>query len=166
MLALADGGVEALTVEAVCLRAGKTRGSYYHHFESADDFERQLLAWWRRKFTTLLIEKAERATLPATRLDYLNVLVSRLDPRIERAVRHMAGRSACAGQICQEADARRVDFLARLYEQSARYTDKDARTLAQIEYAAWVGLLSVAPDIGPQDMLEMYDGFLRLTGRG
>lgn len=40
--ALREGGPEALTIEALTRRAGKTRGSFYHHFPDHAGFARTL----------------------------------------------------------------------------------------------------------------------------
>jgi len=163
--ALAADGPDGLGLEAMCERAGKTRGSYYHHFDSAGDFQKQLLMWWESTYTHKLIEKIDRAGHINPKLDHLNQLVAHLDPRIERAVRHLSGRNEEAALTCRAVDETRINFLARLYSRSPRFNNDDAKMLAQIEYAAWIGFLMIAPDSPPQKMLEMYNGFLRLTAR-
>ena len=164
--ALADDGPQGLTVEAMCERAQKTRGSFYHHFESAGDFQKQLILWWKKTYTRDLIEKVERLGQPGQKLDHLNQLAAHLDPRIEQAFRRLAARSSDAALTCRQVDDTRIAYLARLYAQSPRYSAEEAQMLARIEYAAWVGFQLVAPDATPDEMLEMYQGFLKLTGRG
>ncbi|MFN3260463.1 MAG: helix-turn-helix domain-containing protein [Pikeienuella sp.] len=44
--AIEEEGPSGLTVEALTRRAGKTRGSFYHHFESQGAFLRALAAAW------------------------------------------------------------------------------------------------------------------------
>ncbi len=164
--ALADNGPEGLTVEAMCTRANKTRGSFYHHFDSAADFQKKLLLWWEKTYTHDLIEKIDRLGLPGQKLDHLNQLAAHLDPDIEQAFRRLATRSKDAAIICHRADNIHIDYLAKLYEQSPRFSARQAAMLARIEYAAFVGFQLVAPDAKPQEMLEMYQAFLKFTGRG
>ena len=163
--ALAQEGPDGLTIDAMCTRAGKTRGSYYHHFSSAGDFLEQLLGWWEKTYTHEIIEKVERLGQPSDKLDYLNQLVAHFDPHLEQAFRALATRSKEATLTCQNIDKTRIDYLAEQYLQSPRYNALDAKILAQIEYAAWVGFQLISPEAKPQDMLQMYNGFLRLTGR-
>ena len=165
LVALAQGGPEGLTVEAMCERAERTRGSFYHHFSSAGDFRAQLLAFWRQTFTDALIEKSERVSSASQKLDCLNQLAAHLDPAIEQGVRRLAAAHEDAGEICRQVDARRTQYLARLYRQSGHYDDESALMLAKIEYAAWVGFQLTEPDAKPAEMLAMYDAFLRITGR-
>ncbi len=166
LAAMAEQGPGGLTIEALCGRAQKTRGSFYHHFESAGDFQQQLLLWWEKSYTHDLIEKVERLGQPGQKLDHLNQLAAHLDPRIEQAFRRLAARSSDAALTCRRVDDSRISYLARLYAQSPRFSAQDAKMLARIEYAAWVGFQLVAPDAKPDEMLEMYQGFLKLTGRG
>ena len=45
--ALSEGGVGAVTIDALCRRVGKTKGSFYSHFPTMSDFIRQLGERWR-----------------------------------------------------------------------------------------------------------------------
>ncbi len=169
--ALTNDGPDGLTVEAMCTRADKTRGSYYHHFKSASDFQKQLLAWWEKIYTHDLIERvgrpgqASEKEQASEKLDHLNQLAAYLDPRIEQAFRRLAARSEDAAFTCRSVDETRIGYLARLYEQSPRYSADEAQMLARIEYAAWVGFQLIAPEAKPQEMVKMYEAFLHLTGR-
>jgi len=165
LAALADEGPDGLTIEALCERAQKTRGSYYHHFNSGAAFVEQLLGWWLKTYTRDLIEKVERLGHHGEKLDHLNQLAAHLDPRIEQAFRRLGARNQQAARTCRAVDDARIDYLADLYGQSPRFSADEARMLAQIEYAAWVGFQVIAPDAKPQEMLHMYEMFLRLTGR-
>ena len=165
MAAMAKDGPAGLTLEAMCARTNKTRGSFYHHFASAADFQKKLLVWWEKTCTHDLIEKIERLGQSGQNLDHLNQLAAHFDPRIEKAFRRLAASSKGAARTCRSVDNARIAYLTKLYQLSPRYSPEEAQMLAQIEYAAWVGFLLVAPDAGPREMLEMYQAFLKLTGR-
>lgn len=164
--ALAHNGPAGLTVEALCERAKKTRGSFYSHFEGTEDFLKSLADHWRETFTDMLIKASNAQGKAAARLDHLNQLAARLDPRIEQGIRKLASSDDGVAQVCALVDQRRMDFLAGLYELSGRFDAADARMLARIEYAAFVGFQQIAPDAPPSQMRDMYQGFMRLTGRG
>jgi AcrR family transcriptional regulator len=158
-------GPDALVLEALCQRARRTRGSFYHHFDSIDEFIAELAAHWRQTHTLDLIAKADGRRTPRERLDHLNSLAVALDPRIEQGVRRLAARHAAVEAVCHTVDAERVAYLARLYEASGRYSSAQALALARIEYAAFVGLQIVAPDARPKELRALYESFLALTGR-
>jgi AcrR family transcriptional regulator len=48
---LGSEGEKALTIERLCQVAGRTKGSFYHHFKSYDDFVNALLEYWQSECT-------------------------------------------------------------------------------------------------------------------
>ena len=165
MVAMSETGPDGLTIDAICARAGKTRGSFYHHFKSTDIYLNELVLWWKKCFTLDVIEKTEKHTKPSGKHDNLNQLAAHLDPKAEQAFRQLAARDKHAAQIVREVDDIRIAYLTRLYQHSSLYDDAQAAIIAKTEYAAWVGFQLIEPDASPAQMLEMYQGFLALTGR-
>lgn len=163
--AMSDVGPDGLTIDAICKRANKTRGSFYHHFKSTDDYIAALLDWWKQTFTINIIEKTETRTQTSDKHDHLNNLAAHLDPRAEQAFRRLAARNEKAQLVVREVDQARLAYLTSLFAQSSRYSNDQAKMIAKIEYAAWVGFQLIEPDATPAQMLDMYQGFLQLTGR-
>ncbi len=161
--ALKDGGPDSLTVEELCTLASKTRGSFYFHFSTIDDFLRSLADYWTEEFTTRIIERAADGAFE--RLDLLNQLAGRLDPEIEQGMRQMAARNALISEIVQQADTERINFLSGLYGRSGKYTEDAAQALAKIEYAALIGFQLTMPEMTGEQSRKLYDQFLKLTGR-
>lgn len=166
LAALIEDGPAGLTIEAMCRRAGKTKGSFYAHFATTEAFLVGLAERWRATTTDALIKATERHDLAARKLDYLNRLVADLDPRLEQAMRRLALQDAAIAPFITGVDRARIDYLASLYARTDRYTDTEARALATVEYAAYLGLQQIAPDAGRATMKETYKVFLKLTGRG
>lgn len=121
LASLAETGPAALTVEALTNRAGRTRGSFYHHFDDREDFVDGVLNLWRR-------QTADIAASPGATL-------ADLDLALERGVRKMAG----AGSVVGAVDAERV---SRLRETHADPESPAATDYAQIAYAVFLGLLA------------------------
>lgn len=163
--ALAEGGPEALTIEALCTRAGRTRGSFYHHFATIDAYRAALAEHWRGVHTEEVIRRAETRSAPLGKLDLLNTLAAALDPRVERGFRRLAAADAAVATVCRAVDRRRIAYLSGLYQATGRFTDAEAEALARIEYAAFVGFQSIAPDATPAELRATYEAFLGLTGR-
>ncbi|MEM8751757.1 MAG: TetR family transcriptional regulator [Pseudomonadota bacterium] len=144
LAALREGGAGAIRLEAVTERAGKTRGSFYHHFESHDAFVAAMLALWRERQTEAPIAEADAAPDPAAAL---NALAARLDLALERAVRRLAAeREDWAAEVAA-VDAARIDRLRKLRPDPEGAAARDYATL---EYAAFVGLAELAPDAPPE----------------
>lgn len=166
LAALAEAGPAGVTLEALCARAGKTRGSFYAHFAGIEAFLAALAERWREFFTEALIVAAERQPRPAVKLDHLNRLAVRLDPRIEQGMRRLSALDEGVAAVCRAVDARRIGYLADLYRASGRYSDEEAQALARVEYAAFVGFQQIMPEAGSEALLATYRSFLTLTGRG
>mgnify|MGYP000959901085 CR=1 FL=1 len=48
---LKAAGASALTLESLCVAAGRTKGSFYHHFGTVEDVLVELARRWRRTET-------------------------------------------------------------------------------------------------------------------
>lgn len=155
-------GPDALTVERVCTEAGKTRGSFYFHFETTDAFFQEIAESWHQIFTT---EITQREFSKTDRLDLLNQLASRIDLELEVGMRQLALRNDTVLEIVSGADRERIAWLVKLYEQSGKFSADAANSLASIEYAAFVGFRIVDPELKPIDAKALYDAFLKFTNR-
>ncbi len=58
---LSECGFPFVTAAGLCQRLGVTRGSFYHHFDSFDDFIGGLMSYWRRTYTEDLVTRARAA---------------------------------------------------------------------------------------------------------
>ncbi|AKU95129.1 Transcriptional regulator, TetR family [Labilithrix luteola] len=134
---LRDQGYQALTIERICLLLEKTKGSFYHHFVDLEAYLAALLQQWEADLTEQPIAVSSReASLPgkAARLDDV---VLGLDHRLDRAVRAWALHDARAREAVSRVDERRLEYVAQLH-RAAKH--RNPRVLAEIEYAAFVGL--------------------------
>ena len=76
---LAEAGPAALRIDAMCVRAKRTKGSYYHHFSGREDFTDHLLHHWEQKLTEAVIKKTEQQQDPVEKLIALNRITDELD---------------------------------------------------------------------------------------
>jgi len=142
-------GAGALKLEALCAAAGKTRGSFYHHFADMEAFIAALLGRWVTMNTEDIIAAVEaeaaRAGGPDARRAALSRLAAALDPRAETAIRRFAGANHAAEHAVGKVDRMRIDYLARLNREEFGFSRRKAQTLALIEYSAFVGAQFLAP---------------------
>lgn len=157
-----ENGPSALTIDALCEASGKTRGSFYFHFGSIEEYQIALTSDWVDRFTSQIIRREPKTT---NRSDLLNELAGRLDLDLETGIRQLALISPAISTLVNQADQDRADWLASLYRESGRFDEQQAEMLAKIELAAFTGFRLIDPDMTPAEARELYDAFLELTGR-
>ena len=134
---LRDEGPEALTLERLCERVGRTKGSFYHHFTDMNELHAALFAAWRISQTELPIAAASTRNAPVSaRKARLDAHATQLDHRLESVLRAWALRDDNAARAVRAVDDRRLLFLEHLHRETG---ESDPRTCAQLEYAAFVG---------------------------
>jgi len=165
---LVEEGHRGLTIERLTTVTGKTRGSFYHHFGSADGFTARLLDDWREQHTERIARIAATDLEPSNRRALVHREAVRLDARIDIAIRRWAGADDKVLAACQGVDRRRMDVLVRdivaLAEAKGRVLPPvEVEMLARLEYAAFIGGQMLAPD-GKLDALPdigaLYDRML------
>ena len=133
---LSTKGVDALTLAKVCEVAGKTKGSFYHHFKDVGALREAMLSYWEEKHTLHIIEMAQQKATAKEKADVLNRLAAQADWGIERAMRLWAQQDDVALRAVRSVDRRRVAYLVGLYDGVA---PARAKQLAWIEYSALLG---------------------------
>ncbi|WP_284177916.1 TetR/AcrR family transcriptional regulator [Rhabdaerophilum sp. SD176] len=161
---LAESGPDALTIETACQRAKRSKGSFYHHFETIDAYLLAMAGAWRERHTEAVMRQVEKAGTAEEKLEALNIATSLLDQRIDQAMRSLATRHPGIAEICAWVDRHRTGFLARLHE-AAGLPPETARVLARIEYAAFLGLSILEPASTPAERQALYRHFLALLKR-
>ncbi len=154
---LASEGDAGLTVDALCERLERTKGSFYHHFEGRPGYVEDMLAEWERQATDRIIASGHSDAPVKERLRAVNRQASDLkNARLERAIRGWATREPQARRVQDRVDRKRLEFLVELCV--ARMKDpKAAELLARIIHLTLVGAQHVDP---PFEGEELY-GALR-----
>jgi len=142
-------GPTALTLERLCAAAGRTRGSFYHHFADHDTFIEALMQRWQWLHTNQVIEQVEQLAINqpgASRPMSLHEISSGLDHRLELEVRRLGNTHLLADAVLRQVDATRLAYLEKLYVESGNISKQKAFELARLEYALFVGLQTLWPD--------------------
>jgi AcrR family transcriptional regulator len=149
-------GAGALTIDRLSRRLGVTKGSFYHHFASREDFSHALLGHWETKLTRELIDASRGGAGFAERNRRLTELGERLsDPALETAIRAWALRDAEVARYQERVDRQRLAYLGELYgllgEGRTRASD-----LALIRYAFAVGAQQLLPPLEPAHLARVF----------
>lgn len=139
--ALAAGGPRALRADVLARELGVSRGSFYWHFQSLDDFHAQLLSFWTHVAVDKMIDQHERAAAsPQARLKAIVLHAFTTDLRFERAMRAWSLEAARVASALAEIDARRTAYLCRLL-RAAGHRQKSAAARARLMYTVFVGFV-------------------------
>ena len=160
---LGRDGLDALTIDRMALELGLTKGSFYHHFKNAADFEEQLLAYWANQY---LATSGARAVEAPARLALLDTLMEETFTPItepEMAIRMWAARDARARPYVEKIDRFRRQFLLEVF-RSLPAGEAEAQLMADMLYTITIGSLTTLPRVPPGRVLELYQEFKRLYG--
>jgi AcrR family transcriptional regulator len=163
--ALAEQGPAGLTIEALCRRAGKTKGSFYAHFPAIEAYLAALAGHWRETFTLRLMQETDKGGPAQDRLIALDRMALALDVGVEQGMRRLAQLDPGVAATCAEVDRERIGYLESLHGESGRFTPEEALALARIEYAAFVGFQQLDLGLSPQELHDCYGSFMRLLLR-
>ena len=162
LVALTEQGPSGLTIEALCRRAGKTKGSFYAHFQAIEAYLSALAGHWRETHTHHLMREADKGGPAQERLVTLDRLALALDFHVEQGMRRLAQLDPGVAAICAEVDRERIAYLETLHGESGRFTPQEALALARVEYAAYIGFQQLDLGLSPQELHDCYGSFMRL----
>ncbi|HER26507.1 MAG TPA: TetR/AcrR family transcriptional regulator [Rhodospirillales bacterium] len=158
---LGDAGVCGLSIERICAFAGKTRGSFYHHFADHNEFVVAVLEHWQKSSTASVIAAVVNVSDSHAQRKALARQVAELSSASENAIRGWAGTDERARRVVQKVDQSRLDFLeqgivALAAQAGIQLTGPEAQRLALLDYGLFIGIHALRPG-------ETADYYLKLN---
>lgn len=137
---LVKKSIDSVRVELMAKQFKVTRGSFYWHFESRQDWLNQILGRWRETATKTVIQRFDYECMSAA--DILNQLATlpyhgdsaQRAADIELAIRAWARRDESARRFVDEVDEERMHFLTELFRRIS-HSVEDAGSKAFIFYS-------------------------------
>ncbi|BCY19557.1 TetR family transcriptional regulator (plasmid) [Leptolinea sp. HRD-7] len=161
---LVNEGAPALTIDTLTRKLNVTKGSFYHHFRNADDYQNALLESWEQQYTARVIEMSEAAGDPALVFDrFSRVLASEL-PDIEICFRSWAFQDERVRSYVQRVDEARIAQARRWFEMMG-YDSTRAEGLARMLYALLVGCYSIFPPVQGEILQKTMTEFLQIASK-
>ncbi len=142
---LASAGPNALKVSVLCTAAEKTIGSFYHHFKDQSAYFEALMEYWKQKNTIEIIENLSAASQNINKAMQLEIIAMAMDQTEDVGIRVLAHQNTSVATMVAEADQMRIGFIQSLYQDQFKLSASDAKSLAELEYAAFVGAQTVWP---------------------
>lgn len=135
---LKSEGPGGLTIERMTEAAGKTRGSFYHHFKSRDVFLEALIEDWQASSLTALAERLQGEDSPEAKRAVMRGVSMEWDGAFERQLRILAAQEPHMAKLLAKVDDLRIEGLASMIRLlQPEVEDPDA--LAFVQYASIVG---------------------------
>lgn len=139
---LSADGPGALSIENLTRRTKKTKGSFYHHFSSREQYVEKLLEYYEEVAMQNVILTTRKEATPRKRLKMLTELTFRISSEMELSIRAWALYEPLVRDFQDRIDQRRLEYLKELYLESCGDPDT-ARIMAYRNYALYIGLQQV-----------------------
>jgi AcrR family transcriptional regulator len=155
--ALADGGPDAVRVEALARTLGVTKGGFYGHFPDRDTLLTEVLDSWEQRSTTEVVARVDSGGGDGrARLRRLFALAAadRELLRIDLAVRDWARRDPAVAARLRRVDDARSTYLRVLFGGFCDDED-DIEVRALTVTALWIGSHFLAGGHGPRSRAEV-----------
>ena len=146
--ALADGGPDAVRVEALAASLGVSKGGFYWHFKTRAALLEEMLDSWEQAMVEDVIARVEGEPGDGrAHLRRLFELAPSANFAVELAIRDWARRDKAVAKRLRRIDKRRTEWLRSLFaEFSAGQDDAEARSL--LAYSLLIGAYFVSAPPG------------------
>lgn len=161
---LAKQGASSIRIDTLCALAGRTKGSFYHHFKTRDDFVSALLCHWEDTLTQNIIDQTNQESGAVERLMMLSKITTNLDGGVERELRRWAGTDTVVEAAINAVDKRRVDYVASLLMQAKNITSQKAIDLAVLNYTSLIGFQQMFAPVHKERRQRIEKIFVDLLG--
>lgn len=144
LTALAEGGPEAIRIEALAASLGVTKGGFYGDFADRNALVERVLDTWEQAVVDDVISRIENTDDdPRAKLRHLFDLArehtgARHGLAVELAIRDWARRSPSVKQRLHRVDNRRMAYLRALFRQIST-DDDDAEARSLLVFSLFVG---------------------------
>ena len=144
--ALAEGGPEAVRIEALAEALGVSKGGFYWQFDDRRALLESMLDSWERSIVDEVIERVEGEGGDArAKLRRLFAIAGREPLRTELAIRDWARRDRTVGARLRRVDNRRMDYMRALIGEVCD-DDDEVESRCMLAFSLWIGNHFIAAD--------------------
>ena len=146
---------DKLRISYLCERLKVTRGSFYHHFKSIEEYIQALMEAWEEENTLQLIRDSQVGQTPFEKMDILNNQVTKSNQRLEAAIRSWSFYHPIVKQHLDKVDKIRLSFLQGIFEQLG-FEKEVAAQKGLLDYAVLIGIQQLRPNISADEMQTLF----------
>lgn len=169
-----EGGVGAVRIDRLAGRLGLSTGSFYHHFQGAAGFKRELLAHLQEVQTAGIAGAvADTEVVPDDGVQTSADLIGRLAaaraeyrrPRLEAALRAWALTDPDAARTQAAIDEGRLETIRSVWRHVTQ-DEEEVRLAALLPYVVAIGASAIMPPLGDDDLHRLYEMIISLVPEG
>jgi AcrR family transcriptional regulator len=152
---LAEGGPDAVRVEALARRLGVSKGGFYWHFDDRGALLDEMLESWERRVVDEVVDVVESGGGDArARLATLFSMVTSGVRMSDLAIRDWARRDRAVARRLRRVDNRRMEYMRALFREfCSDEADVEARCL--LAMGLFIGTHFTAADHGRRTRKEV-----------
>ena len=154
--AIAQGGLGAVAVEPLAARLGVTKGSFYAHFSSREEWIDAALQSWEHSHGQAELDRFAAVDDPTDRLHAMLLAAVTFSQSGALSV-HLGLLGELADEraavVLARVNASRIRLLTRTYRQLG-FSRQRAADRARLAYAAYLGLLQMAREAPDRQLGE------------
>ena len=155
---------EKLNIDNICNELNVTKGSFYAHFDTRDDFLEELVEYWHKTYTASVVQEVQNNTNlnPKQRLrEIMNIVLSKRLDRYDFSIRSLATFEPAVARLVEKNDKTRFEFVrSNLHEIGFRDKDLEARMRIFVVYLSMRSSMKVPNN--KKDQLSLINSYLKI----
>lgn len=153
---LSEFAQDKLKILYLCQRLKVTRGSFYHHFKSIDDFIQELMKNWEEENTLKLIRISNKNDHPVIKMKTLASEIAKSNQSLEASIRSWSYYHPIVKQHMEKVDMIRLNYVQAVFEDLGFEKEKASKK-AFLNYATLIGMQQLNPKLRAEEMEELFE---------
>ena len=146
-------GFARITVDNLCERLQRSKGSFYFHFHNMDGYIQALMDFWLEENTLSIIRRADAAKDKDKRQVLYQLSVSQ-SLKLEQYIRAWGFSNETVRMMVQKADNLRLESIIAVEVHDGK-NSTEAKDVATLTYAALVGMQQLFPNMPKKEKLRL-----------
>lgn len=147
-------GFARITVDNLCEKLQRSKGSFYFHFKNMDGYVEALMEYWLEENTFSIIREVNDLKQIKLKKRLADKLALTRSSKLGMNIRAWGYSNDNVKKVVCEADRIRTEYLTELGIQEGK--DKTlAKEIAMLTYAVYIGLQQLYPDLSQTEKTRL-----------